>query len=100
MPDYPTCVIVSSLTDGLERGILLSGNELLPVDAGEELVSFDLIDSSWSSAESIVGVPLEETAQQTLSLGAQKLRHPQLGAENLFHRILAIFTLDERGYIS
>ena len=88
-----TSVVVASLADGLERRVLLSGDQFVPVYAGKEFVSFDLFDSSGGGAQPIVWIPLEKASQQILSFGAQKLRHPQFSAKNLLHGILSVLAL-------
>ncbi len=44
-------------------------------------------------SQPVCWVPLEERPEQRLRLRAQVLGHPQLGAEDLVHRLLAVLAL-------
>ena len=48
----------------------MPGDELRPVNAGEEFVDLDLLDPARRRPEAVVGIPLEEGAQQVLRLRA------------------------------
>ena len=54
----------------------------------------DIVLSPLTCSQSVNGVPLEEGPEQGLGLRAEVLWHPQLGLEDLGHRVLAVVALE------
>ena len=80
----------------LERRGQLLLHQQRPVNGGKEGMSLDVIDTVRPRAKSVGWISFEESSQERLGFCTGKLRHPQLGLEDLVHRLLPVLSLERK----